>query len=945
MLLVSGIIVGVYAFLLLGLWLIQGHPRKIKWIYPLSILLTITLSLSMLFTSVQAIPSKAQETGDQGFYNILPPGQQGLMNPIDFIGAKLFKKYPKHYNDQSTMYDSLGKRSPDITDKDLPTYYKDASLGAPVNPEKTYSPTQDLTIKRDNYGVPHIEGKTREATFYGIGYASAEDRLFLMDLLRHLGRAQLSEFAGDTEQNKALDAEQLKNSPYKEEDLTKQVQEICAKGEEGKQICEDMNNYAAGINDYISKAKLNWSLLPVEYLGLFKLPQEWKAEDSVVITSFVGGMFGKGGGGEVESGNFLAKLQNQFGESEGKKIWKDFHSSNDSEAPVTTNRSFPYNNHPSPDQKSSAVLDSSTANKTIAQLKKPKMVADGPFGPINLQAPQSMSNAMLVGGKHTQAGKPIAVFGPQTGYFNPQLLVEMDVNGPGMQARGVGFAGSNLYMQMGRGKDFSWSATSSQADNTDQWILQLCEPDGKEPTLQSDHYLYKGQCKPMESFTHNQSLQTIKKKQPKDIKAMLKKWKHTTPQKAFKKMQTSTKSKIGTRSTTIQRSVYGPVIARGTVKNKPVAISQQRSTYLNELGSTSGFKKLNDPEYMKGGAKAFSKAIDSIDYTFNWFYINKNDIAYKHSGLLPIRDPRTNPDLPSWGTGEYDWTGKFLSPNKQPQDINPANGYIISWNNKQAPNFRASDNNYNYGSVYRSLLLEKGLKKALAKNKKLTRADAVNITMDAGTTDFKAQEIYPYVLKILGNKAPDGNPQLQAIRDRLASWVTNGGHRRDIAPQDGKYDDATAIAIGDAFFANLVNEVFAPLKGIQAPLVATGESDAKIDDSPTHRLGSSFQIGYYPFLHKDLRQVLKENVKDPWHRTYCGNGDLTTCRTSLWKALSDTSNQLTNQYGSPALDNWVYDLNQDTIQQSTLGAIDLPNMTWMNRPTFQQVVQVGVPSP
>jgi hypothetical protein len=70
------------------------------------------------------------------------------------------------------------------------------------------------------------------------------------------------------------------------------------------------------------------------------------------------------------------------------------------------------------------------------------------------------------------------VFGPQTGYFMPQLLVEKDVHGPGIDARGVAFAGSDIYVQLGRGPSYAWSATSASADNVDQFVLKLCEPGG-----------------------------------------------------------------------------------------------------------------------------------------------------------------------------------------------------------------------------------------------------------------------------------------------------------------------------------------------------------------------------------------------------------------------------------------------------------------------------------
>ena len=40
------------------------------------------------------------------------------------------------------------------------------------------------------------------------------------------------------------------------------------------------------------------------------------------------------------------------------------------------------------------------------------------------------SNALLVSGRESQGGNPVAVFGPQTSYFAPQLLIEQDAHAP-----------------------------------------------------------------------------------------------------------------------------------------------------------------------------------------------------------------------------------------------------------------------------------------------------------------------------------------------------------------------------------------------------------------------------------------------------------------------------------------------------------------------------------
>ena len=47
---------------------------------------------------------------------------------------------------------------------------------------------KQVRIIRDEYGVPHVYGSTLEATWYGVGYAVGQDRLWQADLLRRLVR-------------------------------------------------------------------------------------------------------------------------------------------------------------------------------------------------------------------------------------------------------------------------------------------------------------------------------------------------------------------------------------------------------------------------------------------------------------------------------------------------------------------------------------------------------------------------------------------------------------------------------------------------------------------------------------------------------------------------------------------------------------------------------------
>ena len=47
-----------------------------------------------------------------------------------------------------------------------------------------------------------------------------------------------------------------------------------------------------------------------------------------------------------------------------------------------------------------------------------------------------------------------------------------------------------------------------------------------------------------------------------------------------------------------------------------------------------------------------------------------------------IRAAGVDFEMPSWGTGEWEWQG-FLDRDEHPSELNPAKGYAASWNNRR----------------------------------------------------------------------------------------------------------------------------------------------------------------------------------------------------------------------------------------------------------------------
>ena len=70
-----------------------------------------------------------QDFGDaRGFLNIVPPGQDGVLNGPEAIAAQ-GGTYPPHVKDQLDMYANLVYNTPGLTEDRLLEFYKDASFG------------------------------------------------------------------------------------------------------------------------------------------------------------------------------------------------------------------------------------------------------------------------------------------------------------------------------------------------------------------------------------------------------------------------------------------------------------------------------------------------------------------------------------------------------------------------------------------------------------------------------------------------------------------------------------------------------------------------------------------------------------------------------------------------------------------------------------------------
>ena len=183
------------------------------------------LALFILAVPASAAPAPgAYQQGDfKGFWNVLPPGNNGVDSAPEAATFGATGQRPANWTDQLEMYRDLIYASPGLKAADIPNYFKDASFGAkPEDIVRTERPRDDVVIQRDRFGVPHIWSDDRIGAMFGSGYAQAEDRLFLMDVYRHIGKGLGASFIGGS--GREFDHQVWQLAPYKPGELDAQFQ-------------------------------------------------------------------------------------------------------------------------------------------------------------------------------------------------------------------------------------------------------------------------------------------------------------------------------------------------------------------------------------------------------------------------------------------------------------------------------------------------------------------------------------------------------------------------------------------------------------------------------------------------------------------------------------------------------------------------------------------------
>lgn len=515
----------------------------------------------------------------------------------------------------------------------------------------TLARLEPVTIERDSFGVPQIVAASPKRAFFLQGFATAQDRMWQMELSRRQSRGRLGEVLGKT--GLESDVEILKYS-YSDDELDAQIAML------SPFVQNALQSYADGVNAYLAEAKAAGKL-PAEYASYRIEPEEWTTRDSAAIAIRLLQLFGRMGSGEIRNWALLNFLSSRP-EFKGENLYRaanDLLWENDPDSPVTLNKADDNFVHPKFDKKgwkgvreAHRALPTAGLFELLGGVGLSERQASTRVAMANNLPYKTGSYCVVVSKDRSTTGYPILLSGPQMGFSVPSVIHEVEIDSPGFQVGGMAIPGVPG-VAVGHSPNLTWGLTTGVGDQEDIFINK---------SLPGDKYEFEGKTYGFSSF------------------------------------ERTAKSKDGTERKVLQRrTVHGPVVF--DLKSGWVA-SRQSATWGKELQTLEGLTMVA----RASSVKEIDDALKVCATNFNFFFATrKGDIGWRYVGSHPSRSEKVDPRLPVVDSPGMGWKG-FVPYDQLPHVTNPAAGLISNWNNKPATWWNNGDTPA-WGSIFRSSLL------------------------------------------------------------------------------------------------------------------------------------------------------------------------------------------------------------------------------------------------
>ena len=335
------------------------------------------------------------------------------------------------------------------------------------------------------------------------------------------------------------------------------------------------------------------------------------------------------------------------------------------------------------------------------------------------------SNAWAISGRNTASGKPILAGDPHIGFSVPAVWYEAHLSMPGFELYGH-YQALNPVALLGHNQQFGWSLTMFENDDIDL-VAEQVNPEN-----------------PKQTWFQGQWVDTVERTETIAVKGR------------------------AAEQLVVRTTPHGPVI-NGSFKDslgkKPVAMWW---TFLHaENPILDALYELNRAD-TRDKARAASSKIHAPGLNIVWANA-AGDIGWWAAAKLPIRPAGVNPMfILDASKGEADKPG-FYNFDFNPQEENPARGYIASANHQPLPNSGVPVPGY-YLLPDRIQRIDGALK---VPDRKWDTESTKALQLDSG--NGYAPRILKHLLPVLDQVVTDANDK--AFLEPLTKW--DGDYTRD----------------------------------------------------------------------------------------------------------------------------------------------------------------------
>ncbi len=578
----------------------------------------------------------------------------------------------------------------------------------------------DVTIIRDQFGVPQIYADTSEDLFRAEGFVHAQDRYFQMEFQRRIGEGRLSELFGAS----ALPQDKTIRMLGWNRTATAEVATLTP---EARTMLEA---YSDGVNAYAlaNPDKLSFEFRILGLIGRPWKPEAWKPADSLA--------WGEAMAWDLSSNMDQEQLRAALIARGGQDLANTLLPSYPPDAPVIV---------PSPVSGANGsmgamgqgkgradALDAPTLAPTRPRSYTPTLTDVAPLLALYRQD-QALaqvtglthdseigSNNWVIGPARTTTGSPLLANDPHLGLMMPSIWYQVGLHCRTLSERcpydvvGVSFPGAPGVI-IGHNNRIAWGVTSAEDDVQDLYIEHANPANPNE-------FEYQGHYEPAQVVTETINVAG----QDKPVVLHVRITRH---------------GPIINDAGDGSSSSGSPLYALRWTGMEPNAIFQS-VLMLDRAQNWDDFR--NALHYWDVPAQNFVYA--DVDGNIGYQMPGRVPIRLKGDGSIPV---------PGW-TGEYEWAG-YIPFDQLPSLYNPPDGYIATANNaivdSKYPYLIAKDWDYGYRA--------RRIRQMILAKPKLSLDDMKQ--MQADTQSLFAGEVLPYLEKL--DVSQEGKP----IQDALAA--------------------------------------------------------------------------------------------------------------------------------------------------------------------------------